>query len=79
MNDSIADFIKTERKHAGLTQEEFAIRSGLGLRFIRELEQGKERAEWIKLIRLFLCLEVAWELLNKLLNKVKELNSGLCI
>ena len=27
---------------AGLTQEEFAIRSGLGLRFVRELEQGKE-------------------------------------
>jgi len=25
-----------------LTQEEFAIRSGLGLRFVRELEQGKE-------------------------------------
>ena len=38
----IGDFIKEERKKAGLTQEEFAIRSGLGLRFIRELEQGKE-------------------------------------
>ena len=25
----------------GLTQEEFAMRSGLGLRFIRDLEQGK--------------------------------------
>ena len=25
-----------------MTQEEFAIRSGLGLRFVRELEQGKE-------------------------------------
>ena len=38
----IAEFIKTNRKAAGLMQEEFAIRSGLGLRFIRELEQGKE-------------------------------------
>ena len=37
----IAEFIKTNRKAAGLTQEEFAIRSGLGLRFVRELEQGK--------------------------------------
>ncbi|MFS6555607.1 transcriptional regulator, partial [Parabacteroides distasonis] len=27
---------------AGLTQQEFALRSGLGLRFVRELEQGKE-------------------------------------
>lgn len=35
-------FIKQKRREAGLTQDEFAIRSGLGLRFIRELEQGKE-------------------------------------
>ena len=38
----ISDYIKTERRKAGLTQEEFALRSGLGLRFVRELEQGKE-------------------------------------
>lgn len=38
----IAKFVKENRKLAGLTQEEFAIRSGLGLRFVRELEQGKE-------------------------------------
>ena len=36
------DFIKQNRKAAGLTQEEFALRSGLGLRFVRELEQGKQ-------------------------------------
>lgn len=41
MNE-IAEFIKQSRKAAGLTQEEFAIRSGLGLRFVRELEQGKQ-------------------------------------
>ena len=40
--NKIAEFIKTNRKEAGLTQEEFAIRSGHGLRFVRELEQGKE-------------------------------------
>ncbi|MCI9475784.1 helix-turn-helix transcriptional regulator [Anaerovoracaceae bacterium 41-7] len=38
----IGYYIKQERKKLGLTQEEFAIRSGLGLRFVRELEQGKE-------------------------------------
>ena len=42
MMNKIAEFIKTNRKEAGLTQEEFAIRSGLGLRFVRELGQGKE-------------------------------------
>lgn len=40
--NTIAEFIKQKRKEIGLTQEEFAIRSGLGLRFVRELEQGKE-------------------------------------
>lgn len=40
--NKIAEFIKTNRKAAGLTQEEFALRCGLGLRFVRELEQGKE-------------------------------------
>ena len=39
---NIGEYIKTERKKAGLTQEEFALRAGLGLRFVRELEQGKE-------------------------------------
>ena len=39
--NKIADLIKQKRKEAGLTQEEFAMRSGLGLRFVRELEQGK--------------------------------------
>lgn len=38
----IAEFVKKSRRAAGLTQEEFAIRSGLGLRFVRDLEQGKE-------------------------------------
>ena len=37
----IAAFVKKSRKEAGLTQEEFAMRSGLGLRFVRDLEQGK--------------------------------------
>ena len=40
--NKIAEFIKTNRKAAGLTQKDFAMRSGLGLRFIRDLEQGKE-------------------------------------
>ena len=40
--NKIAKYVKTERMKAGLTQEEFALRSGLGLRFVRDLEQGKE-------------------------------------
>lgn len=40
--NKIAKYVKSQRKQLGLTQEEFAMRSGLGLRFVRELEQGKE-------------------------------------
>ena len=40
--NTIAEYIKQKRKEAGLTQVEFAMRSGLGIRFVRELEQGKE-------------------------------------
>ena len=39
--DSISLKIKFLRKKAGLTQIEFSKRAGVGLRFIRDLEQGK--------------------------------------
>jgi len=39
--NTIGKFVKSERRKLGLTQEEFALRSGLGLRFVRDLEQGK--------------------------------------
>jgi len=38
----IACFIKARRKIVGLTQEEFAEKAGVGLRFLRKLEQGNE-------------------------------------
>ena len=49
--NAIAKFIKENRKKAELTQEEFAMRSGLGLRFVRELEQGKETVRLDKVNR----------------------------
>jgi y4mF family transcriptional regulator len=39
---SIADFVRTKRKEADLTQAELASRAGVGLRFIRELENDKK-------------------------------------
>ena len=46
--NKIAKFVKDNRKAAGLTQEGFAMRSGLGLRFVRDLEQGKETVRMYK-------------------------------
>jgi y4mF family transcriptional regulator len=34
--------IKQKRKSQKLTQVELALKAGVGLRFLRELEQGKE-------------------------------------
>ncbi|SFH31766.1 helix-turn-helix transcriptional regulator [Pontibacter chinhatensis] len=36
------EFVKERRKQANLTQPELAVKAGVGLRFIRDLEQGKE-------------------------------------
>ncbi|PQA60906.1 helix-turn-helix transcriptional regulator [Siphonobacter curvatus] len=38
----LASFIKRKRKSVHLTQPELAEKAGVGLRFIRELEQGKQ-------------------------------------
>lgn len=42
MTENIAIFIKEKRKQLKLTQPELAERAGVGLRFVRELEQGKQ-------------------------------------
>ncbi len=39
--NQVAQFIKKKRQELELTQEQFALRVGVGLRFIRDLEQGK--------------------------------------
>lgn len=41
MEAKLAEFIKMRRKLAGLTQEEMSYKAGVGLRFVRDLEQGK--------------------------------------
>jgi len=41
MKTSIPEFIKQKRKHLKITQLELANRSGVGIRFIREMERGK--------------------------------------
>jgi len=38
----LANFVKAKRKSVKLSQPELAEKAGVGLRFIRELEQGKK-------------------------------------
>ncbi len=42
MNASLTEFVKAKRKQFKLTQPELAEKAGVGLRFLRELESGKE-------------------------------------
>lgn len=41
MTEPLIIFMKERRRAMGLTQKDLADRAGVGLRFVRELEQGK--------------------------------------
>lgn len=53
----LGDYIREKRKSAGLTQIQLAKKAGVGLRLIRDLEQGTKRSIRIdaanKILRLF--------------------------
>ena len=53
---NIGEHIRDKRKTFGLTQVELAQRSGVGIRFVRELENGKNTVQLDKVnqvLRLF--------------------------
>lgn len=39
---NLSETVKDLRKKYNITQEELSLKSGVGLRFVRDLEQGKE-------------------------------------
>jgi len=41
MSKALADFVKQARKTYGLSQTDLAEKTGLGMRFVRDLEQNK--------------------------------------
>jgi y4mF family transcriptional regulator len=45
----LIQFVKSRRNQLGLTQKELAERAGVGLRFVRDLEQGKESLQLDKI------------------------------
>ena len=55
---NLSEFVKDKRKAVKLTQPELAEKAGVGLRFIRELEQGKKTLRLDKVnqvLQLFGC------------------------
>ena len=54
--NTLTTYVKAKRKKFGLTQQDVSMKSGVGLRFVRELEQGKETLRMDKVnqvLRLF--------------------------
>jgi len=49
---NLADLVKYMRQSNKLTQEELAQKAGVGLRFVRDLEQGKQTIRMYKLNQL---------------------------
>lgn len=54
----IAAIVRTERKRAGLRQDELAGASGVGTRFIVDLEAGKPTMQVGKLLRVLETLGI---------------------
>jgi y4mF family transcriptional regulator len=44
-NYQLHQFVKEKRKSLKLTQLELSLKAGVGLRFVRELEQGKSNLQ----------------------------------
>ena len=42
MDMQLSVFVKEMRREYSLTQEDLAAKAGVGLRFVRDLEQGKQ-------------------------------------
>ena len=72
MKNNIASQIKILRKKNGLTQIEFAKRAGVGLRFLRELEQGKATIRMDKLMQVLDFLGYYLELKRNVPQYLKE-------
>jgi y4mF family transcriptional regulator len=56
--EQIGRMIRDTRKRLGVTQKDLALTSGTGLRFVIELEKGKETCELGKSLRVLRTLGI---------------------
>lgn len=57
----LTSFLKHQRKQHKLTQEELAAKAGVGLRLIREMEQGKTTMQMHKVNQVLALFGAALE------------------
>lgn len=58
----IATVVRCERKRQGATQVELAQMANVGVRFLRDVEDGKPTVQFDKLMRVLTTLGIALEL-----------------
>ena len=56
---NIGEIVRQHRKAAGLRQDQLAASAGVGLRFVVELERGKQTAQLDKILRVFTALGIS--------------------
>jgi len=61
---NINEFVKQKRSFVKLTQPELAEKAGVGLRFIRDLEEGKETLRLDKVNQVLQLLDTRLALLK---------------
>ena len=54
----IGDLVRETRKRLGVTQKDLALTAGTGLRFVIDLERGKETCELGKSLRILQTLGI---------------------
>ncbi len=57
----IADIVRRERKRQKATQVELSQMANVGVRFLRDVEDGKESVHFDKLMRILAILGIAVE------------------
>jgi len=73
---SFGELIKTIRKESNLTQEQLAAASGVGVRFLRELEQGKPSCQLEKALHIARMLGIKLEAQSPAILKINNKNNN---
>ncbi len=74
LNIPLNEFVKKKRKELGLTQKLLADKAGVGLRFVRELENAKPSLQMNKINQLLMLF--GYELGPVPLNRTKMIHEN---
>jgi HTH-type transcriptional regulator / antitoxin HipB len=69
---AIGQFIRENRKRLGVTQKDLALTSGTGLRFVIDLEKGKETCQIGKVLTVIQTLGIGIVLTPPAVSESKE-------